>query len=905
MSTRDNVGGMTNEYCTGCGACASICPINAIQMVSDNEGFLCPWVNEELCIHCGKCYSICPSINPISVVKDKPMYAVMASDEIRAFSSSGGVFYLLAEEVINQNGVVFGAIYSDDFLSVKHDIAQNMEEVKKMCGSKYTQSIIGDTFIQAREKLEHGRRVLFCGTPCQIAGLKKYLGCEYENLLMVDFLCLGVCSPKSYTSYVSEISRGKKVKYLSFRDKVRGGWNASLTIELEDGETVHESLSDSLYLEGMQKGCQNRLCCGDCKYIGQTSAADITLGDFWGVGLVNSKWDDFKGTSLIQVSTDQGNRSIQSLKEKSILFEEVELQAVKKYNSRLEHAFTPSVQRNVYFSELNQCGSHKALKRALTEFDIGIYGWWFGTNYGGSLSYYALYNVIKEMGYSVVMMDGPYARGNWREWAFDHPVRRFIEEHYNVCDDRSYRTICEQGVHFHTALVGSDQMWNYKYMKDNSQNPYEEMYYLLDSVDDSCVKIAYATSLGSEMHFFSEEAKRKASFNMERFDAISVREDESIPLLKERMHIDVQRNLDPVFLCDIGLYYELEKKSTLDIDAPFLLAYILDPTVEKKEEIQRFAESKGLIPYFITERLFWDIKQIDSVYGDTCLLLDIDKTEDFLYLFHNCNFIITDSYHGLCFSIIFHKEFICLCNEGRGKERFQTLLNITNLSPRMITNIDGLLKNSSSLEMINYEKVDKELKEIRNNSLLWLKEKLCLNLNKKVSVYDVLREDNRKIHDIIETNLNSGEQTQSLISNVQFELDCHWNSLQMHQDSLRVLQSMIENKANNLESVVNQNRIENMHKDDIFETRISSIEDSIRTQDETIRQLTENVSLVLTKLENGFSEVNEKNRELSNSISIQQDQINSIHKIGFIRVILYLKRRLVKLKQMIIKKRGN
>lgn len=192
------------KECCGCSACASVCPKNCITMSEDSEGFLYPHVDESVCIDCHLCERVCPMINHGKDREPLAVYAAKNSNEtIRMQSSSGGIFTLLAERVIDEGGVVFGASFNDRW-EVVHDHVETKEELAKFRGSKYVQSKIGDNYRKVKLFLSEGRNVLFSGTPCQISGLKKYLRKDYDNLLAVDFICHGVPSPGVFRTYLQE-----------------------------------------------------------------------------------------------------------------------------------------------------------------------------------------------------------------------------------------------------------------------------------------------------------------------------------------------------------------------------------------------------------------------------------------------------------------------------------------------------------------------------------------------------------------------------------------------------------------------------------------------------------------------------------------------------------------------------
>ncbi|MDD3892696.1 MAG: Coenzyme F420 hydrogenase/dehydrogenase, beta subunit C-terminal domain [Bacteroidales bacterium] len=238
------------QDCCGCAACYNVCPVKCIEMRADSEGFLYPFVNTELCIECGLCLQVCPFINPGVRVKDPDAYAAINKDEfIRMNSSSGGVFSTLAESIIVAGGVVFGARWDSEW-GVKHDFTETLEGVAAFRGSKYLQSRIGDSYVRAKDFLDAGRKVLFSGTPCQIAGLKRFLRKEYTELLAVDVICHGTPSPKVFQSYLAQLvkdktSKSSEIRNISFRHKKKPfSWHNAGFMIWRNGST-----DDGYYIE--------------------------------------------------------------------------------------------------------------------------------------------------------------------------------------------------------------------------------------------------------------------------------------------------------------------------------------------------------------------------------------------------------------------------------------------------------------------------------------------------------------------------------------------------------------------------------------------------------------------------------------------------------------------------------
>lgn len=298
--------------CCGCGACMQRCPKHCISMQEDEEGFLYPHVDKSICINCGLCEEVCPIIHQNEPHKPIETFAAKNPDEdIRMKSSSGGIFSMLAEKIINEGGVVFGAKFNEQW-EVEHDYTETLEGLSDFRGSKYVQSRIGNCFSQAEGFLKAGRKVLFSGTPCQIAGLNRFLRKEYDNLLTVDVICHGVPSPKVWRDYLKKIARDGNINYISFRNKSRGWRDGSMKFVIAD-KVIIQSIWKNLYSLGFLSDIYLRPNCFVCSAKAGKSRSDITIGDFWGIWNCYPKYDDDKGVSAVLINTEKGKQYYQSL----------------------------------------------------------------------------------------------------------------------------------------------------------------------------------------------------------------------------------------------------------------------------------------------------------------------------------------------------------------------------------------------------------------------------------------------------------------------------------------------------------------------------------------------------------------------------------------------------------------
>lgn len=336
--------------CCGCGSCAEICPKNCIEMKNDSEGFLYPLVDEKLCVSCNLCNKSCPMLIQTKENNSVVAYGCLNKDEaVRMKSSSGGVFDLLCKFIIKRNGVVFGAVFDDNF-NVHHDFAETIENCEKFRGSKYVQSVIGDSYSKAKSFLDGKRTVLFTGTPCQIAGLYSFLKKDYPNLYTQDIACHSVPSPKVWNEYKQLISNGKKIKNIQFRNKETGWISGTFKAYLQDGQVMAEPYVNTAYMKGFLNGLYSRPSCYDCKFVALNQLSDITLADFWGVDTFYPELFDNKGTSLVFVNSVKGKQIFKFIK-KDLKYKRVSIEKALWYNPALNSSALKNPNRDAFFKD--------------------------------------------------------------------------------------------------------------------------------------------------------------------------------------------------------------------------------------------------------------------------------------------------------------------------------------------------------------------------------------------------------------------------------------------------------------------------------------------------------------------------------------------------------------------------
>lgn len=353
------------QKCCGCQSCFNICPKKCISMVPDEEGFLYPKIDSTKCIHCDLCNKVCPFLNsggPKTIIPDT--YAVINKNpEIRKKSSSGGFFPALMENIFECGGVVYGVAFGKNLETCSHVRITEKEQSVLLMGSKYIQSSIGRSFSDAKNDLERGVLVLFSGTPCQIGGLKRFLGKEYSNLITVALICHGVPSPNLWLKYLSAEEKRfrRKIDHVNFRDKKFGWEDYGIRKKGKGIDKFSDQLQDP-YLTMFQKSYSLRPSCYACSVKEQKPQSDFTMGDFWGVDNVLSGFNDGYGTSLVMVHTKKAQALFEKLKT-SLYFRDVDyLSAISCNKAYLSSSLLPK-EREEFFGDMNSLSFKELAKK--------------------------------------------------------------------------------------------------------------------------------------------------------------------------------------------------------------------------------------------------------------------------------------------------------------------------------------------------------------------------------------------------------------------------------------------------------------------------------------------------------------------------------------------------------------
>lgn len=354
-----NIDYNNKNKCCGCNACENVCPNKSIIMVEDMEGFKYPKINLHTCTNCNLCERVCPVLACSKKKIDEfDIYACYYNDdEILKNSSSGGIFTALSEYVLDKNGVVYGAVYTSKH-SVGHIKIDSLTNINSLRGSKYIQSELGDTYKKIKELLDQGTTILFTGTPCQVAGLSSFLGKKYNNLIMCDFICFGVASPKLFRKYIDFLEKKykKSIREFNFRSKCKG-WKdyGQLGSEIQFEDNTKEyifPIYNNSFILGYSNAVTLRPICYKCPFKIDSSYSDFKIADFWGVSKIAPHMYNQKGTSMVFVNTEKG-KNIYATFSNKITSQKVDYKDIVKYQPLLLKSKDKSLQRKNFMEDLN------------------------------------------------------------------------------------------------------------------------------------------------------------------------------------------------------------------------------------------------------------------------------------------------------------------------------------------------------------------------------------------------------------------------------------------------------------------------------------------------------------------------------------------------------------------------
>lgn len=717
------------RFCTGCGACNNSCPVDAITMQADDKGFIHPVIDDVKCVNCGLCSKACPVLHPqYKNKKDPECRAIYAVDSIRMTASSGGIFTAFAEKVLARGGYICGAAFKKDFF-VEHIISNDINDLDRIKGSKYAQSDTANTFSEVKTILEQGHEVLYCGTPCQIAGLYSYLGkTDTEKLYTMDLLCHGVPSHKVLKKYLDDCYPDKDIDSIDFRDKTKYGWSTTMTVKLKNGDFIREDERHDPYFKAFLPCMSLRKSCASCKFSTLPRQGDLSIGDFWGIDRYDPKLNDRKGTSVVLVNNKKGQDILEQCSDVFAVNEVVPIEYALHINKTIKAPFQPHPNRDCFFDMMNYTSFSKCVDTCLNRhYDVGIVGLWYGLNYGSIMTYYALYSVIESLGHSCILLKKPHFL--WTDRYSDPntiankfmKARCMISQDMNDIDDiYSMNDLCD------SFVVGSDVVWNHDICGNEGGG-----YFFLDFADDDKKKISYASSFGRG---YDAPARIKSQVKkyLARFDAVSVREDFAQRIVRDQFNRGADKVLDSVFLADRSLYCAIADTAD-NGTGNYVTAYILGADQQVENCLKKISGVLNKETIIIPNP-----NEPDSIKELMTLpTVGVVSVEEWLSYIKNCDFYVGDSFHGICFAIIFEKPFVALLRRGAPDNcRYETLLGLVGLTDR----IHYLDSDPEELEKIinaeiDYGRVYSKIQPEITRSRSWLAKALA---KESVSLSDKL-----------------------------------------------------------------------------------------------------------------------------------------------------------------------
>jgi coenzyme F420-reducing hydrogenase beta subunit len=648
-------------------------------------------------------------------------YAAKIDDQnLLSKSSSGAIFSFLAQYMLDKGGVVAGAAWCDD-LSVRHVLVDTVQDLPKLQKSKYLQSYTGNVYRQVEEKLKENVPVLFSGLPCQTAGLRSYLGKDYRELIVVDLLCGQAPSAWFFEKYLEETFGKDKVAAYEFRNKSKG-WNGdAVAVTFTNGKTVvRQGGREDDYQFLYHSQTMRPPHCDTCLFAGLPRSGDLSIGDFWGVELPVEMTRE--GMSVIVSNTAKGENLLKVLESNRAIVGEFPLAALGG-NGRVRSRGKNwgAANREKFYSAIRYMPFKKicdALR--IRHFDIGIYGWWDHENFGSILTYFALHRALTKLGYSILMIHEALGATPHRYKMPEHSLAIDFANRYYICSkQRTFEELPIYNRYCDTFIVGGDQMWNNLIGFVASDN------FLCFANRDKRI-LSYSTSFGAKNKQVPPEFIKTNAPYLRRFSSVSVREDYAVELARKDYGVTAECVLDAVFLLDVEDYGALAKKADFVIRSKYLLAFILDATENKLRVIREIADRMELEIVVIPDA--------ESKTGGHCRevfrgyrFLDPLTVENFLFAYQHASYVVTDSFHGSCFTYIFRKDFSVFYNERRGIDRFHVLYGMYGLENRRVyeTMSSEDIKESKDIGTpVDFSQAERTVDKRRVQSLGWLKDAL-------------------------------------------------------------------------------------------------------------------------------------------------------------------------------------
>ncbi len=696
------------KSCCGCFACCNVCPSEAVKMVVGEDGLCKSQVDNLACINCGLCVKKCPQLNTESQNEAAPRcYAFRADDATVEASASGGAFIVLADWMLSRGGYVCGVVYDDD-LDAKYVMTKDRDVVERMRKTKYAFSEMGDVYKEIDEALKAGEEVLFVGCPCQVSAVKLFVK-DPSNLYAVDLLCAGLPAKGIYRRYLDELSAEKKVVDLSFRESDLP--YGTLVVKYEDG--TRKTIFRDLYFQGFLRHIFKSESCSDCKYASTPRIGDMTIGDLWQYDKILYDVDASTGISCVLVNNSRGEVLFEALSSKASYLRDIPLSFAKRFNRFNEvRPGNPVSERFQYLLERGHPVS-KALDYAINaKYDVAVTGFWRVPNYGGDLTYYALYNVLLDMGLEPIFVEAynPVEKGipqSPTRMLTKYPA--FSRAPWYASKDK----LAEINLRVKNILVGSDQVWNPKLLSPGGLRAYS-----LDFAYPWRNTVAYASSFGNTRYDDDTPLKKEHINLLRRIKHVSVREISGVEICA-KYGIEAKHVLDPVLLCDKRHYMALIDKATIVFPEKYMMAFVRHVNVHM--------DPMAMASYIGMQAIPVGGPDMDYKKDVGYPIFNVSNVENWLKAIYNSSFVLTDSFHATVLAILFRKQFIAVygrMDETTGTGRMSSLLGVLGLEDRLFKTTEDAINAGAPKREIDYDAVDAKLSAFRKECHDWLKDAL-------------------------------------------------------------------------------------------------------------------------------------------------------------------------------------
>ena len=643
---------VNKEICSGCSACKYTCPVNAIEIKTDElTGFKLAEIDTTKCINCGKCDSVCPHISDKNknAENKQEKYALQASEEIRKVSTSGGAFTVLANYYSKLGYKIVGVQWDKDW-HAEYAIAETENEWHKFRGSKYMQPDTKDIFPKIKQLLDSDAKILFTGVPCHVSGLLNFLGKKYNNLVTIDLFCGALPSPIIWDKWYEYQKIDKNnLQNVNMRAKCSQGNNIHvISLTENDGQIHNIPYKCSMAQDIVVKKMWSLPVCHECRYRDMNRVSDYTIADLWNSARscpeLHCETDSQVSTFLC--NSDEAKKVVKIFQsDENIIIRTIShVQAPKNFEKR---------DSKTIFEKLQKDGI-KIPKKDMKEklYDIALCGGTFNNNFGATLTYYALYRYLELQGYKTVLLPPS-------EKAFKGGMQEgnVFDKYCTVAPNYFKTNITKFNELANTFILGSDQMWN------PNCGLYKDlgMKCFLDYVKDDKKKIAYSTSFGGRV-FPQDNNYNRIKRLLEEFDSISCREKSGCDLLKAHCNIDAQHTIDPVFLLPIEEYDRLIEDSEVELPrGEYACYYANTPNQETLDFYHGLNKKLGLDEITICNGQLPFIKKHVENFPNEKFVNPI-LAQDWLKYIKNAKYVITSSFHCVCFCIMYNIPFICTAN---------------------------------------------------------------------------------------------------------------------------------------------------------------------------------------------------------------------------------------------------